>query len=52
MIFIFKRPVIFGAVSLLIILCGTFAFADEQKQQENPSNPLAAVSNLDLRKVF
>ena len=52
MIFIFKRPVIFGAVSLLIILCGTFAFADEQKQQENPSNPLAAVSNLDLRAKY
>ena len=47
-----KRFVVLCAVSILIAICGTPSVADEQKQQENPSNPLAAVSNLDLRAKY
>jgi hypothetical protein len=47
-----KRFIVLCAVSILIFLCGTPSAAEEQKQQENPSNPLAAVSNLDLRAKY
>jgi len=52
MILNLKKLIFFCAASTLISLYATSAFADEQERQENPSNPLAAVSNLDVRAKY
>ena len=52
MILNLKKIIFFCAASTLISLCATSAVADEQERQENPSNPLSAVSNLDVRAQY
>ena len=52
MILNLKKIIFFCAASTLISLCATFAVADEQERQENPSNPLAASTNIDLRAKY
>ena len=52
MILNLKKLIFFCAASTLISLYATSAFADEVESQENPSNPLAAVSNIDVRAQY
>ena len=47
-----KKLIFFCAASTLISLYATAAFADEIESGENPSNPLAAVSNIDVRAQY
>ena len=39
-------------ISIILLLTASSSFAEEDKISENPSNPLAAASNLDLRAKY
>ena len=39
-------------ISIILLLTAASAFAEEKKTAENPSNPLAAASNVDVRVKY